>query len=84
MKRFTNNQRVVVRRDTDGNEICALGQVKRLLKRDDSAWVALDERHPNANHPFPVDDPRGTHVLAWPEDCEQANDLDRAAERIES
>lgn len=47
-----------------------LGTITRKLIRDDSAWVALDVRVLDEAHPFSADDSRGTHVLAWPENCE--------------
>ena len=46
------------------------GKVVRLLHRDASAWIEMDHRLADDLHPFPEDDERGTHVLAWPEDCE--------------
>lgn len=68
--RFRNSQRVVVIRDAEGNSLSAPGRVCRLRRCDDGAWVALDKRHPDACHPFAEGDGRGTHVLAYPEDCE--------------
>jgi hypothetical protein len=49
------------------------GIVTRLRRADAAAWVALDERGEDAWHPFPADDEhgRGTHVLAWPDDCDE-------------
>ncbi len=74
MRRFHLNQRVIVRRDARDHELGgAPGTVTRLRRADDAAWVRLDVRHENvAAHPFPADDyaGRGTHVLAWPEDCD--------------
>ena len=73
---FRNGQRVRVNscmRRPHG-EIVELGgvpgRVTRLLTRDDSAWIELDERHSKDVHPFAPDDSRGTHVLAFPEQCE--------------
>ena len=80
MKAFRLGQRVYVRRvgryaERETPMGCA-GTVTRLLRRDNSAWIALDSRHPSleAAFAFPADDEhgRGTHVLAWPEDCEDA------------
>jgi len=76
-------QRVVVVRSTspygDGDtvELGAAGTVVRLRMRDGGAFVALDARlsgEVERAHMFPVDDHagRGTHVLAYPEDCEAA------------
>lgn len=54
------------------------GTVVRLLSRDNSAWIALDERLDLDVHPFPeTDDARHTHVLAWPEDCEPTREVAR-------
>lgn len=48
-----------------------MGTIVRKLARDESAWVALDVRQSCGGcHPFPADDSRGTHVLAWPDDCD--------------
>lgn len=47
-----------------------LGTVVRMRRGDEGAWIALDERGPDAIHPFPADDHRACHVLAYPEDCE--------------
>lgn len=79
MKRFKNGQRVLVKATGDFNAIRFVepmaGVVVRLRHADDGAWIALDRRadDPGA-HPFAVDDAsgRGTHVLAYPEDCEAA------------
>lgn len=55
-----------------------MGTVSRLLSRDGSAWITLDERLDLDVHPFPeTDDSRHTHVLAWPEDCEPTREVAR-------
>jgi hypothetical protein len=69
LKRFDNNQRVFVRADEYGNAINAHGTVCRLRRADYGAWINLDERHATDVHPFPADDDRGKHILAYPEDC---------------
>lgn len=75
MKSFRLGQRVYVRRCGRGSEHIAppgcVGTVVRLLTRDDSAWIQLDKRYPSLEraYPFPADDVRGTHVLAWPGEC---------------
>lgn len=72
MKRFENAQRVLVKHEADrGLAVNAIGTVARLRRGDDGAWIALDERHATPGvHPFPPDDSRATHVMAFPEDCE--------------
>jgi hypothetical protein len=49
------------------------GTVCRLLMRDASAWVELDQRLEGDDaqaHLFPADDEtRGRNVLTWPELC---------------
>ena len=51
------------------------GTVRRLLQRDDSAWIELDERSELGGtvHMFPEDDEhgRGRHVLAFPDQCDR-------------
>jgi hypothetical protein len=69
MKRFWLGQRVVVARSRDV-VVNSVGTVYRLRRADDGAWIALDARCADERvHPFQADDPRGTHVLAYPEDC---------------
>lgn len=78
MKRFSQGQRVFVKviDDPNGDEalpIHAPGTVKRIRRADNGCWIALDKRSPTPGaHPFPENDAagRGTHVLAYPEDCE--------------
>ena len=85
MKVFELGKRVYLRRvvprphaDTIETPSGCAGTVVRLLRRDSSAWIALDRRYPSLEavgaFPFSADDEhgRGTHVLAWPEDCERA------------
>lgn len=75
MKRFSKGQRVIVYSVMDNDEEIEipggeLGNVARLLMRDNSAWIELDRRVdiPGA-HPFPVDDSRHRHVRAFPDQC---------------
>lgn len=72
MKRFENAQRVLVKCEANrGLAVNATGTVARLRRADDGAWIALDELHATPGvHPFPSDDSRATHVLAFPEECE--------------
>lgn len=64
--------RVLVKQDEHGIPLNATGTVARV-RRDGSAFVALDQRSKVSRvHPFPEDDPRGTQVLALPDDCEMA------------
>lgn len=68
MKRFTNGQRVFVRHDRDGEPIDRWCTVARLMRADDGAWIALDERHERC--PFPEnDETRSTHIMAYPDSC---------------
>jgi len=74
MRAFRLGSRVVVRRTAEGHVVNAAGRVARLRRCDDGAWIALDRRLPDeAPHPFPAGDQRGTHVLAFPDDCEPAH-----------
>jgi len=71
MRKFKRGDRVVVRQTAEGNVINAPGRVERMRMGDDGAWIALDQRQGDpAVHPFPADDRRGTHVLAFPDDCD--------------
>lgn len=46
------------------------GVVVRKRTKDDGAWISLEQRSDQPGvHPFPENDNRGTHVLAFPEDC---------------
>lgn len=79
MKRFRGGERVIVKAVGDYVRIeipPTHGTVGRLRMRDNGAWVELDRRVPDEfeAHPFCADDPRGrgTHVLAYPEDCEES------------
>jgi len=47
----------------------ATGTIVRRLMRSAGFWVALDVRQRDEVHPFPPEDPRGTHVL-----CEDGDD----------
>lgn len=67
---FATGQRVVVLRDDNGISLNATGTVHRI-RSDGGAWIALDRRSRVTKvHPFPADDDRGSHVLAYPDDCE--------------
>ena len=78
MKSLKTGQRVMVRTIPDPNgeddlPIHAPGTVGRPRRADNGYWIALDKRSPTPGaHPFPEDATagRGTHVLAYPEDCE--------------
>jgi hypothetical protein len=73
--RFTLGQRVTVHAaaspdGANGNiPGGACGTVVRLRRCDDGAWIELDTPAHDDVHPFPADDPRARHVLAYPEDC---------------
>ena len=49
------------------------GTVRRLLRRDISAWVQMDDELPSALAIFPADDPRGRNMLLWPSECDPEN-----------
>lgn len=49
------------------------GTVVPPLRRDSSAWVQMDDALPAALASFPSDDPRGRHLLPWPDECELEN-----------
>lgn len=65
--RFELGARVFVRRDGVGNEIHCAGTVTRLRRADNGAWISLDQR--SSHCPFPEDDRRANHIVAYPEDC---------------
>lgn len=84
LTKFTDGQRVTVfaifasgRMGADPGEAFgpvgipggAAGTVRRIRK-DGGAWVELDTRRSNEEHPFPADDPtRAAHVLTDPGLC---------------
>ena len=49
------------------------GTVRRLLMRDISAWVQMDDELPPALASFPADDPRGRNLILWPSECDPEN-----------
>lgn len=70
--RLKLGERVRVMADCERREVNALGEVVRLRRSDRAVWIALEKRSEKRGvHPFPEDDHRGTHVLAWPDDCER-------------
>ena len=73
MKYFHNKDRVVV--TDEGHPLQSKsGTVVRLLMRDHSAWVRMDEDLPDAlgcSFPDPTDD-RHRDILLWPDQCEKA------------
>lgn len=71
---LSTGQRVKVCKNADGIPLNALGTVTRV-RTDGGAWVALDKRSKvSAVHPFAPEDPRGNNVLAYPDDCEPAQE----------
>ncbi len=71
IQRFVTGRRVLVLRNADGIALRALGTVGRIRRCDTGAWIELDQRSKVVKvHPFPEEDSRGRHVLAYPEDCE--------------
>jgi hypothetical protein len=57
------------------------GTVVRCRRADRGAWIALDQIREDANpvpcHPFSENDEygRGTHVLAYPDDCDDVEEV---------
>ena len=78
LARLDLGQRVYVIRDESDGAIGEWGNVVRLRRSDEGAWVRLDKRHDRC--PFPADDEsRSTYVLTYPECCSSV-----APERPES
>lgn len=74
LERFTLYRRVCVHVIEGKNLGGVNGTVVRMRRCDDGAWIALDTRLGaplDRVHPFPADDSRATHVLAFPEDCSE-------------
>jgi len=73
MKYFHNKDRVRVAEI--GNHLYGkFGTVVRLLMRDHSAWVRMDEDLPDSlvcSFPDPTDH-RHRDILLWPDQCEKA------------
>jgi hypothetical protein len=74
-RRFTKDERVLVRvcEGNDGPVMLgrAPGTVYKPRRQDWGAWIELDQRSDAAGaHPFPADDSRARHVLAYPVDCD--------------
>lgn len=78
MKRFKLGDRVMVKAcgvyESHTVDPPAYGKVVRLRYADYAAWIMLAERRADIAYPFPADDEsgRGTHVMAFPEDCTRA------------
>lgn len=75
MTRFRLGQRVLVHAyDHDDKPITppARGQVVRLRRNDEAAWIELDDRRDDISFPFPEGDVRERHVMAFPQVCEPA------------
>jgi len=72
MKYFHNKDRVRVAEI--GNPLHGkFGTVVRLLERDDSAWVRMDEDLPMELLSFPdSSDERYRDIVLWPDQCEKA------------
>lgn len=81
MKRFQRGDRVrIVRidRTEDDRAVIAAqktmsgrtGTVQRVLMRDISAWVRMDDALPAGLATFPDADPRSRDLLLWPNECE--------------
>jgi hypothetical protein len=50
----------------------ATGRVARRRHGDAAAWVKMDAALPEKLRRFSDDDPRATHVLLFPDECERA------------
>lgn len=76
MQRFTNYQRVQVTDPFTDHESLRgkTGTVVRLLIRDNSAWVRMDEEIGDLAS-FPADDNRHNYVELWPLECDKARGL---------
>lgn len=79
MNVFRVAQRVLVRRcGLTGNFVLdppEKGVVVRLRNGDAAAWVRLDKRRHDADHPFPITDAvRARYVVAWPQHCTVARE----------
>ena len=74
MKRFKNGQRVqVVTPDQEHAKLInQCGTVVRLLIRDESAWVRMDNDPGDELARFPVGDDRRNDVNLFPDECEAA------------
>jgi hypothetical protein len=74
MKAFRNKQRIVVSSPCQKNAQLkgAPGVVRRLLFRDDSAWVEMVNGLPEELRIFhDAYDPRLNHIVLFPEECEE-------------
>lgn len=69
MERFRCGQRVKMI-DTDSPLLDRVGTVHRLLIRDESAWVAMNEPIPAVMIRSPHGDARCDYVNLWPDQCE--------------
>ncbi len=76
MEIFSNNQRVIVT-DSDNPLIGEAGKVVRLRRSDRAAWVNMDRDVPEGLRSFPSTDPdgRANHVILYPWECEEANEI---------
>lgn len=70
MKRFKNGMKIRV--SENGHPLQdKTGKVVRLLFRDDSAWVAMDEAIPQELASFPLGDSRRDHINLFPYQCSE-------------
>lgn len=70
MKSFLNRQRVKV--TAEGHPYHGkTGTVWRLLKRDESAWVNMDEDLLQEDRHFPPGDERFRNLNLFPQECEE-------------
>lgn len=68
LKRFRLGQRIVVA-DRAAPIVGRSGTVVRLLRRDESAWVNMDEDLPDNLRRFGLSDDRANHINLWPDQC---------------
>ena len=68
MKNFQNGQRIVVAHP-EHPCVGKVGTVVRLLRRDESAWVNMDDDLPLDLRSFGVEDSRRNHINLWPDEC---------------
>jgi len=70
MERFRNNQRVRITKPDIPTLTGFTGTVRRLLMRDESAWIRTDQLLPESIAKFPEDDERRNYVNLFPDECE--------------
>ena len=70
MKRFKNQQRVMVNEKFDPLK-GKLGTVVRLRRADNGAWIKMDDALPLGLASFPSDDSRCNDIVLYPDECDE-------------